>query len=58
MAVQGVNLRMHRGTDFSHTFTIYNLDYSPRDLSGYKVIAKVAKWPGAKLGKSFPCLCF
>ena len=53
MAVQAVNLRMHRGTDFSHTFTIYNPDYSPRDLNGYKVTAKVVKWPGSKSGRSF-----
>jgi len=53
MAVQAVNLRMHRGTDFRHVFTIYNPDYSPRDLSGYKVTAKVVKWPGSQKGRSF-----
>lgn len=53
MPVQVVNLRMHRGTDFTHTFTIYNPDYSPRDLTGYKVIAKVAKWPGSQQARSF-----
>lgn len=53
MAVQAVNLRMHRGTDFRHVFTIYNPDYSPRDLSGYKVTAKIVKWPGSQAGRSF-----
>ena len=47
MATPQLNLSISAGVNFSQSFTISNPDNSSTDLSGYTVVARMAKHGGA-----------
>ena len=47
MATPQLNLAISAGTSFSQSFAISNPDNSSADISGYSIIARMSKRPGA-----------
>lgn len=53
MAVPSVNITIEKGANFENTFTIYNSDGTPLNLSSYSAVAKLKKFPDSTTSYPF-----
>jgi hypothetical protein len=53
IAPQGLNLQINKGTDYTKDLELKNPDKTPFDLTGYTGVAKVRKFPEAKIAHDF-----
>jgi hypothetical protein len=53
IAPQGLNLQINKGTDFNQDLEMKNPDKTPFNLTGYTGVAKVRKFPEAKVSHDF-----
>jgi hypothetical protein len=53
IAPQGLNIQINKGTDFNQDLELKNPDKTPFNLTGYSGVAKVRKFPEAKISQDF-----